>query len=255
MTPTGRKMFEDTAEYVVGDPFAVYAGVGLRPATPRRGRSPGRDPARPTPRAAASTSTSTRCWPPTPTSSTSAGRSRSTEAIGVGRGVRRHRLRRQADAAHPPPGRPLRLRHGAARVANLDGTLTTVAGSLVAPLTTADRRARSSADPVTMYVTGQITLLRGPVNAVSVPQQVARRRHLRPAACARRARLRPRLRLPRGEGRSDLLMTKELANGQPKELPAGPGPHDARHQGRRLLRPGLRRRTTWSSPTASSRSP
>ena len=51
------------------------------------------------------------------------------------------------------------------------GLLTTVAGSRVAPLTIAVA-VPAVAGPVTMYVTGQITLLRGPVLSVSVPQQV-----------------------------------------------------------------------------------
>jgi hypothetical protein len=54
--------------------------------------------------------------------------------------------------------------------ANLDGSLTTCQGSLVANVTI------PLDDPVvtateTIYVTGQITLLRSPVNTISVPQQ------------------------------------------------------------------------------------
>lgn len=56
---------------------------------------------------------------------------------------------------------------------NLDGSLTTCLGSKVGAYTTADFTLPIP-DPLaaTMYVTGQITVLRGPVSSVSVPQQI-----------------------------------------------------------------------------------
>ena len=55
---------------------------------------------------------------------------------------------------------------------NLDGTLTTLNGSLVAPYTT-HVDLPIPADPVlTMFIVGSTTLFRGPVHSFSVPQQV-----------------------------------------------------------------------------------
>ena len=217
------------------------------------GRDPGPSATRLRRVAGPSTTTSTPDWRPTADVVDLGGPFPMRPGHRRRRGLRRDRLRRAADAAHPPPVHAVRLRQRGRCKTNLDGTLSTCAGSLVAPLTTADHAAgdvdrrddvRHRADH----------LLRGPVTAISVPQQTLRRRHLRPDPCARRAHLRPRVRLPRGEGRSDLLMTTGASNGQPYELPAGPGSHDAGDQGRRLLRPaygagqhgrhrGLRRRS------------
>jgi hypothetical protein len=54
---------------------------------------------------------------------------------------------------------------------NLDGTLTTCSGSLVAPVTTPVLGPVTSAVS-TIYVTGQITLLQGAISAFSVPSQL-----------------------------------------------------------------------------------
>lgn len=54
--------------------------------------------------------------------------------------------------------------------ANLDGSLTTVSGSMVAPLTAAVTEPVTDAG--TLYVTGRITLLRSSVTSISVPQQI-----------------------------------------------------------------------------------
>jgi len=53
---------------------------------------------------------------------------------------------------------------------NLDGSLTTCSGSLVAPVTT-PVVGIGAEESATIYVTGQITLLQGPITSFSVSQQ------------------------------------------------------------------------------------
>lgn len=53
-----------------------------------------------------------------------------------------------------------------------DGSLTTCTGAMVAPLTTPVLLPYDQASEATLYVTGQITLLRGPVQTYSVPSMV-----------------------------------------------------------------------------------
>ena len=166
--PVGRKLFDGPWEYVSGDPFAVYAGVScdlqkLDEAESRArarldlGESRGVDYHVDALLAA------------DPDVVNLGGPFRLSEAIGVA----------EAFAATVYGGKPTLL---IPRVvlpcdptqfeSSPGGTLTTKAGSLVGPLTTAIT-VPYVAEPHTMYVTGSITLLRGPVNSYSVPQQVS----------------------------------------------------------------------------------
>jgi len=169
ISPTGRKLFEANPEVVFGEPFAVYAGVSCDLQKLDESEA----------------------------------RARNRLALGESRAVDQHidaMLAVDADvidlggpmeiqagigaaeafAATVYGGKPTLLiprlyvqcacGHGALH-ANLDGTLSTCSGSRVAPLTTAITVPVTVTEG-TMYVTGQITLLRGPVNSFSVPQQV-----------------------------------------------------------------------------------
>ena len=167
--PVGRKLFDGPWEYVSGDPFAVYAGVScdLQKLDEAEDRAKAR------------------------------------LALGESRGVDFHvdaQLAADLDVIDLGGPFPLNEAIGVAEAfaatvyggkptlliprvlipcgggftqfqASLAGNLITVAGSLVGPLTTAIAVPYVSG-PVTMYVTGSITLLRGPVNSFSVPQQV-----------------------------------------------------------------------------------
>ena len=170
MTPTGRKLFENAPDYVVGDPFVVYAGVSCDLQRPPEAEA----------------------------------RARARLEYGESRAVDQHidlLLTNDTDvvdlggpfpidqaisaaeafAATVYGGAPTLLiprlylqcacGNGALKP-QLDGTLQTCSGALVAPLTTAVSVPITFTTPETMYVTGQITLLRGPVNSYSVPQQV-----------------------------------------------------------------------------------
>jgi hypothetical protein len=167
-TPTGRKLFDGPWDYVFGDPFAVYAGVAcdLQKLDEAESRAQARlDLAES--RAVdlhvdaqlAADADVVDLGGPFPLN----------QAIGVA----------EAFAATVYGGTPTLL---VPRVvipcgaftqfeSSPGGTLHTVAGSLVAPLTTAIT-VPYVAEPHTMYVTGSVTLLRGPVGSYSVPQQV-----------------------------------------------------------------------------------
>jgi hypothetical protein len=167
-TPTGRKIFEGAPELVAGDPFAAYAGVScdlqrLAEAETRARRrlelAESRAVDQHIDALLAADGDVVALGGPFPLD----------EAIGVA----------EAFAATVYGGKPTllipRLVVPCGGFTTFEsspgGTLTTVTGSLVAPLTTAIT-VPVTAGPVTMYVTGQITLLRGPVNSFSVPQQV-----------------------------------------------------------------------------------
>jgi hypothetical protein len=167
ISPTGRKVFEDALEYVWGDPFAVYTGVSCDLQKLDEAES----------------------------------RARARLDLGESRGVDQHvdaLLAVDPDVVDLGGPFPLNQAIGVAEAfaatvyggkptlliprvvipcdptafeSSPGGTLTTKAGSLVGPLTTAIAVPYVEA-PVTMYVTGSITLLRGPVNSFSVPQQV-----------------------------------------------------------------------------------
>jgi len=169
--PEARKVFDAAATWVVGDPFAIYAGVScdlqrLDEAKARAEARLGFAEARAVDQhvdlilANDAVDDIVDLGGPFPIA----------QAIGVA----------EAFAATYYGGRPTLL---IPRVvvpcggfnqfeSSPGGLLSTVAGSLVAPLTTAIAVPYVEG-PVTMYVTGKITLLRGPVMSVSVPQQVA----------------------------------------------------------------------------------
>jgi len=168
-TPTGRKIFDDELAYVSGDPFAVYAGVSCDlqrldeaedRAKARLGLSESRAVDLHIDAQLAADPDVVDLGGPFPLA----------QAIGVA----------EAFAATVYGGKPTLL---IPRVvipcgggftsfeSSPGGTLTTVTGSLVAPLTTAVTVPYVEA-PATLYVTGSIVLLRGPVNSFSVPQQV-----------------------------------------------------------------------------------
>ena len=167
-TPTGRKLFEDSLAYMTGDPFAVYAGVSCdlqqldEAETRARARldlAESRSVDLHIDAQLAADTNVVDLGGPFPVS----------EAIGVA----------EAFAATVYGGKPtLLIPRVVIPCGGFDqfesspgGNLTTVTGSLVAPLTTAVAVPYVSG-PATMYVTGSIVLLRGPVNSFSVPQQV-----------------------------------------------------------------------------------
>lgn len=169
MTPTGRKLFEGGPPIVFGDPFAVYTGVSCDLQRLNEAEQ----------------------------------RARARLTLAESRAVDQHidaLLAADADVVDLGGPFPIEQAIGVAEAfaatvyggaptlliprlvipcggfvqfeSSPGGTLTTVTGSLVAPLTTAVT-VPYVAGPVTLYVTGQVTLLRGPVNSFSVPQQVA----------------------------------------------------------------------------------
>ena len=167
-TPTGRKIFEDTYEHVVGDPFVLYAGVSCDLQKLDE----------------------------------AAGRARNRLGYGESRGIDQHvdlDLSTNANVVDLGGPFPLPQAIGAAEAfaatvyggkptlliprlylpcgccgnlleSSLDGTLTTLGGSRVAPLTTAIN-VPVTTGTAPMYVTGSVTIFRGPVQSISVPQQ------------------------------------------------------------------------------------
>jgi hypothetical protein len=168
--PVGVKLFDDEMDYVVGDPFAVYAGVscdlqrldeGERRARARLG------------------------WAETRAVELHIDADLSTDGDVVDLGgpypLEQGIGAAEAFAATVYGGAPTLLvprqiapcvcGEGGGVRPGLDGTLTTCAGSRVALLTTPVDVPVTFTGPFNLYVTGQITLLRGPVRAISVPQQ------------------------------------------------------------------------------------
>jgi hypothetical protein len=169
IAPVGRKIFDDVLEYVSGDPFAVYAGVSCDlqrlPEAETRARArlelaESRAVDQHIDGMLAADSDVVDLGGPFPL----------REGIGVA----------EAFAATVYGGKPTLLIPRlvipcggfVAFESSPGGTLSTPSGSLVGPLTTAISVPYTTG-PVTMYVTGSITLLRGPVQSFSVPQQVA----------------------------------------------------------------------------------
>lgn len=168
MTPTGRKIFEDTLEHFWGDPFAIYAGVACDLQTLEGSK------ARAIKRLEYGESRAVD-------QHVDADLAVNTEVVDLGGPFPLNEAigHLESFAATLYGGKPTLL---IPRVlipcggfsqfeSSPGGLLTTVAGSRVAPLTTAVA-VPSVTEPHTMYVTGSITLLRGPVMSVSVPQQV-----------------------------------------------------------------------------------
>jgi hypothetical protein len=170
MEPAGTKEFADELEYRTGDPFAVYAGVacdlqrlddGERRARTRLGLAEGRTVDLHIGAELEADVSVVDLGGPFPIA----------QAIGAA----------EAFAATVYGGAPTLLiprqyvqcgcGNGALK-ANLDGTLTTCTGSMVAAIT-APVSVPVTFTGATMFVTGSITILRGPVHAFSVPQQPA----------------------------------------------------------------------------------
>jgi hypothetical protein len=169
MTPTGRKDFDDAPGYFTGDPFAIYSGVSCD--LQRLDESEARAK-----RMLAYTESRAvdfhvgELLSTHPDLEDLGGPFALATAVGIA----------EAYAATVYGGQPTLLVPrqvvpcgcAGAFKANLDGTLHTCAGSRVAPLTTHVDDLPVLDGPVTMYVVGMITLLRGPVMSVSVPQQI-----------------------------------------------------------------------------------
>lgn len=170
MAPTGTKLFDSAPEFVVGDPIVVYAGVecDIQRLDDARARA--------VRRLAYAESRALDFNLDAHLASDGdvidlGGPFDIQQAIGVA----------EAFAATVYGGQPTLLiprmyvqcgcGHGALRT-NLDGTLTTCSGSLVAPLTTAVTLPIVPG-PANLYVTGQIVVLRSPVSSFSVAQQIA----------------------------------------------------------------------------------
>lgn len=164
--PTGRKLFDGSYNLVEGDPFLVYAGTDCvsetvaeskARATARLELLEGRDVDAKV--RALMDVDAVDLGGPFPIN----------QAIGVAEAYMATVYGGQPTILVPRLFVPCACGDGALRN-NLDGTLTTCGGSLVANVTT-PIVAPFVADSETIYVTGQITLLRGPITAISVPSQ------------------------------------------------------------------------------------
>jgi hypothetical protein len=169
MTPATEKTFEGAKEVVVGDPFALYVGVAcdlqrIDEAQERARRRFG---------FAESRSLDAALYPTLETLADDL----ATATLGVAQGIGAA----EAYAATFYGGAPTLLiprqfagcacQSGALKT-NLDGTLTTCAGSKVGLITAPVTLPFTDASSAEIYVTGQIVLLRGEMIAKSVPQQV-----------------------------------------------------------------------------------
>jgi hypothetical protein len=165
-SPTGQKVFDGSYEVVEGDPFAVYAGVDCAFETPAEAA------ARATRRLELNEGRSidTHVVALAEVTAVDLGGPFSlSEGIGVA----------EAYAAMVYGGQPTLLIPrllvpcgcgGNLLTSNLDGSLTTCSGSRVANVTTQIDEP-VVATTAMLYVTGQITLLQGPVVTIAVPSQ------------------------------------------------------------------------------------
>lgn len=168
-TPLGRKIFDDALDHVVGDPFAVYAGVACdlqrtdeaaERARRRLDYTESRSVDAHLDAYLASDPSVVDLGGPFPF----------PQAVGAA----------EAFVATVYGGAPTLLiprqylqcgcTNGGMRT-NLDGTLETCGGSRVATLT-APVPVPVTFTQGTIYVSGSLTLYRGPVQVISVPQQV-----------------------------------------------------------------------------------
>lgn len=163
VAPTGDKTFDDAPDLITGDPFAVYAGVEcdlqrLDEAAERARR-----------RLAYTERhlVDEEVWALLDTLSTDLGTGPFPvhQAIGIGEAFASTVYGGQPTMVIPRTAVACACVNGGIR-ANLDGSLVTCQGSRVANVA---GPTPFDADSVPMYVTGQITLLRGPVNTYSVP--------------------------------------------------------------------------------------
>jgi len=169
-TPTGRKSFEGAMEVVFGDPFVLYAGVacdlqnladGQARAIRRFNYAEGRG-------------IDAKLYAILAAMADDLAAVTLTVAQGIGAA--------EAFAATVYGGVPTLLiprqfipcacEHGLLRP-NLDSTLTTCAGSRVAPISAPVTVPVTADAAAEIFVTGQIVLLRGSILSQSVPQQVA----------------------------------------------------------------------------------
>lgn len=170
-TPTDRKVFDALRDYVEGDPFAVYAGVScdLQRLDDAKARAEKR-----------LSYAESRIID----YHVDAQLSSNADVVDLGgpMAVDEAIALAEAFAATVYGGAPTLLiprafvqiaANEGGMVSHLDGTLTTFSGSRVAPLTTPITLPLPDPLTGTLYVTGSVTLLQGPVSSFSVPQQVA----------------------------------------------------------------------------------
>jgi len=165
VTPTGTKLFDGSYGLVEGDPFVVYAGTDCVSETVAEARTravnrldllEGRSVDAAV--QALAETTAIDLGGPFPVS----------QAIGVAEA-----FMATVYGGVPTlliPRRLVACACGYSLRVNLDGTLTTCQGSHVANVTT-PITTPVTGDAETIYITGQITLLQGPVTAISVPTQ------------------------------------------------------------------------------------
>jgi hypothetical protein len=166
-SPVARKVFDSAYEVVEGDPFMVYAGTdcffnSLDEAKARATTKLTLNEHRnvDTHVMALAEVTAVDLGGPFPVS----------EAIGVAEAYAATVYGGQPTLLIPRLFAPCGCLSGLLK-GNLDGSLTTCTGSLVAPVTTPITEP-VVATSATIYVTGQITLLQGPITAISVPSQL-----------------------------------------------------------------------------------
>jgi hypothetical protein len=170
--PVAAKLFDDEPDLVIGDPFVVYAGLScdLQNANEARTRvrtrfdlAEGRGVDRNV--VAMMEDQAVDLGGPFPVN----------QAMGVAEGYTAAVYGGVPTLLVPRQFIPCACGNGALKN-NLDGSLQTCQGSKVANVTTAMAATPPAPGPVpdtsTIYVTGQITLLRSDVNVFSVPQQL-----------------------------------------------------------------------------------
>lgn len=169
MSPTATKLFDHASTLVEGDPFAVYAGVECHiqvtaeadaEARSRLTLAEGRHVDRKVIELMDASTDTVDLGGPFPIE----------EAIGVAEAYMATIYGGVPTLLVPRVLVPCACREGVITYGGLDGRLVTCQGSPVANVTTPidDPFTGTSA---TIYVTGQITLLRSSVTAISVPQQ------------------------------------------------------------------------------------
>lgn len=166
MTPTGTKVFDSDPDIIVGDPFAVYAGVNcLRPTAENQARALRRF------NYAEGRAVDLHIAELLDADALDLGGPYTiAEGIGVAEAFAATVYGGQPTILIPRQFVPCACGCGGSLRNNLDGSLATCSGSPVGAITTPITVPGISGTG-TLYVTGQITLLRGSVMAFSVPQQ------------------------------------------------------------------------------------
>jgi hypothetical protein len=170
LDPALLKEFAEGQDQVVGDPFAVYAGVSCGDQRIEAARA--RAKARLTYAEPAQIDAYVWLWMVQNAAVTPVGPASAVEAIGWLEEL--HAALYGGPTTFLVPRRFIGcLAQAGVVTANLDGSLTTISGSLVAPVT---RPLVSAVDPETVkdqiFGTGQITIIRGPVRTDSVGPMV-----------------------------------------------------------------------------------